>query len=131
MNRVLLLLMPTSLCALVALALWNEVPDRIKIDGVGGEVASLFVRMDTEYADGYSHSGFNRISIGMTEREVLSILGEPLQRWQPYKRTRFKEKANYVGLEYSRSPTSKNFRLREVYMDRGVVAEKIGYFYLD
>jgi len=88
---------------------------------------------DTEYAEDYSHAGFAQIEIGMSGQEVLDILGQPLTRWQPYgrKKTRFKDKAHFVGLQYSHSPTSTHYMLRQIYLDRGVVAEKIGYYYGD
>lgn len=110
-----------------------QVPARIRIDGLSAEVAGLFLRTDTEYAEGYSHVGFSHIEAGMSEQQVLEILGEPLIRWRPYgfRNTPFKEKAHYVGLTYSRSPSSTNYRLREVLLDRGVVAELRGYFYAD
>jgi len=107
--------------------------DRIRIDGFSGEVCDLLLMTDTKYADGYSQEGFSRIRKGMTEHEVLDILGEPLARWSPYDfpHTPYPEKAHFVGLEYSRSPSSKNYRLREVYLDNGVVAQVIGYLYWD
>ena len=67
----------------------------------------------------------------MTEKEVLEILGEPLTRWTPYRHANFPDKAHYVGLQYSESPSSTHYRLRQVYLDNGVVAEVIGYFYVD
>jgi len=90
---------------------------------------------DTQYAVGYSHWGFNSIEVGMTEAEVLARLGEPLNRWAPYgshsTRKRFPEKAHFVGLTYSRSPSSTHYRLRQVVLGHGVVAEIRGYFYVD
>lgn len=117
----------------VALAFVKQVPERITIDGFSAELAEIFVADDTRYADGYSHRDFRGIEVGMTEQEVLRILGEPLARWKPYgyRRTRFPEKAHYVGLTYSDSPTSKSYRLRQVLLDRGTVAEIRGYFYFD
>ncbi len=108
---------------------------RIRIDGFLGEPFELLGQTDTQYAEDYSHLAFKRIEVGMTEQQVLAILGEPLYRWMPYggrsTRKRFPEKAHFVGLAYSRSPTSKHYRLRQINLDNGVVAEVRGYFYVD
>lgn len=105
------------------------------IDGVVGEPFDLLGCTDTQYAEGYTHWGFDRIEVGMTEDEVFAILGEPLYRWAPYggrsTSRRFPAKAHFVGLAYSRSPSSTHYRLRQVNLDNGVVAEIRGYFYVD
>jgi len=67
----------------------------------------------------------------MTEKEVLDILSEPLTRWSPYRSTNFQERAHFVGFQHSESPSNTHYRLRQVYFDKGVVAERIGYFYVD
>lgn len=63
----------------------------------------------------------------MTEDEVVAILGEPLYRWIPYggrsTSKRFPEKAHFIGLGYSRSSSSTHYRLRQINLDHGVVAE--------
>lgn len=108
---------------------------RIRIDGFLAEPFDLLGMTDTQYANGYTHRGFNRIEVGMTERDVIGILGEPLYRWSPYGARsvskRFPTKAHYVALTYSRSPSSTHYRLRQVIFDRGEVAEIRGYFYVD
>jgi hypothetical protein len=64
----------------------------------------------------------------MSEEEVVSILGEPLRRWRPY----VIEKEKYLtALQYSESPTSTHYRLRQVYLEREKVAEVVSYYYLD
>jgi hypothetical protein len=35
--------------------------DRLKIDGLSGEIWNLIFTTDTRYADGYSDNGFNQI----------------------------------------------------------------------
>lgn len=86
---------------------------------------------DSKYSVGYSHNKFGQIKIGMTEKQVIEIIGEPLVRWQPYLYTNYRDKSHFVGLQYSESPSSTNYRLRQVYVDRGKVAEIISYYYLD
>lgn len=131
MKRKLLWIVPAAICLVAAVLLALEASERIRIDGPGAELLSLMAPTETEYAEGYSHAGFNKIRIGMSEQEVLDILGEPLTRWAPYRPPRFPDKAQIVGLEYSRSPSSKSYRLRQVNIDKGVVAEIRGYFYVD
>ncbi len=108
---------------------------RIKIDGIKGEPFDLLGCTDTQYAKGYSHWRFERITVGMTLDEVVAILGEPLNRWISYggrsTSKRFPEKAHFVGLGHSRSPWSTHYRLRQINLDHGVVAEIRGYFYVD
>jgi hypothetical protein len=86
---------------------------------------------DTKYSVGYTDEKFASIKIGMTEKQVLDILGEPLTRWRPYQHTNFKDKRHFVGLQYSESPSGTHYQLRQVYLDSGIVAEKIQYFYID
>ena len=111
--------------------MWNLRPERTKIDGLSGEIWNLIFTTDTKYANGYTDKGFYSIEVGMTEKGVLEILGEPLTRWSPYQHTKFQDKAHYLGLQYSESPSSTHYRLRQVYLDVGIVAEVIGYFYVD
>ena len=105
--------------------------DRLRIEGFSGMFLNILFVSDTKYAEGYTDKRFNKINIGMSEKEVITILGEPILRWSPYVNTIFKEKAHFIGLEYSISPTDTHYHLRQIYLDNGKVAEIIGYFYLD
>ncbi|WP_192821069.1 hypothetical protein [Rufibacter sp. LB8] len=120
----------TALVLLTSL-FWGVTIDRIKIDGISGEVWELFLSTDTKYSDGYSHAGFNKIKVGMTEKEVKKILGEPLIRWTPYRFTSIQQKEHYIGFQYSQSPSDTHYRIRQVYLNNGTVAEVIGSFYVD
>lgn len=116
------------LIAVIAMfCVWWVRRDLIALDGFKGELCGLVFKTDTRYAAGYHHQKFRAIKIGMTEQQVIEILGEPLSRWQPYGG----EKGHFVGLQYSESPSSTHYRLRQVYLDHGMVAEVISYFYLD
>lgn len=96
------------------------------------EIFSLTLPEDTKYSAGYTHDKFGQIKLGMTEKRVIEILGEPLTRWKPYRNNRFyPDKNHFVGLQYSESQTGTNYRLRQIYLDNGVVAEIINYFYVD
>lgn len=127
----LLIVIPFMFLLVYAAFAWT----RIKIDGIMGEPFDLLGCTDTQYAEGYSHWRFDSIEVGMTEHDVIAILGEPLYRWAPYggrsTSKRFPEKAHFIGLVYSRSPSSTHYRLRQVNLDNGVVAEVRGYFYVD
>jgi len=105
--------------------------DRIMLDGVSGEISSLVFPPDTRFSEGYSHKKFRRIEIGMTQEQVVEILGKPLDIWKPYELTKYIEKRHYVAFQYSESPSSVDYRLRQVYFDNGIVAEIINYYYFD
>ena len=106
--------------------------ERIKIDGISGELLSLHLRPDTKYSAGYSHEGFNMVTVGMSEKEVLEILGEPLVRWLPYDHSDDEEKENWVSFQYSESPSSSHYRLRQVlFNEKGTVEKKTGYYWVD
>lgn len=111
--------------------LWNFRPERTRIDGLSGEIWNLMLATDTKYADGYTNKAFLSVEHGMSEKEVLEILGEPLMRFTPYQHSKFRDRAHFVALQYSESPSSTHYRLRQVYLNNGVVAEVIGYFYVD
>ena len=104
---------------------------RFKIDGLAAELFDLIEGTDTKYSENYSHCGFNEIKIGMTENEAIEILGEPLIRWKPYKHSKIIEKEGFIGLQYSESPSSTHYRLRQIYINNGEVAKIIGYMYID
>lgn len=105
--------------------------DRVRLDGKRGEVLAMLLISDTKYSSGYSHEKFQRISLGMSEADVIGILGEPLKKWTPYLYTNFPLKKNYVGFEYSTSPSSGSYRLRQINFNQGKVVEVIYYFYVD
>lgn len=103
---------------------------RIKLDGKHAELLSLLLRADTKYAEGYSDGKFLTVKIGMKKDQVLKILGPPLSLWHPYGMNT-PLKRNYTGFEYSTSPSSRSYRIRQINFDRDHVAEVIHYFYID
>ena len=103
---------------------------RRKIDGLSGEIYGLLLSTDTHYASNYSHQSFSKVKKGMTEKEVLSLLGEPLYRSQ------VPQKANQSVLDYdkwfySRSPSNTHYRIRQIKFREGKVSKLIGYFWVD
>lgn len=106
--------------------------NRVCLDGIEGEFFGSILCTDTKYSTEYSHKKFNAIRIGMTDEEVVDILGQPLITWLPYRNNRlFPEKKNYVGFQYSESPSSTHYRLRQINFSKGRVVEIKSYFYVD
>jgi|GEM_PF-1188669 len=76
-------------------------------------IAILFP-FDTEYAPGYSEAAFRSVLIGDSREEVIALLGEPL----------FVHSVGTEGtptwgewLRYSRSPSGKNYLVRQFMLD--------------
>jgi len=105
--------------------------EKSRIDGIAGDLLGILLKTDTKYSDGYTDIGFKKIKNGMSEKEVIETLGEPLVRWKPYKKTKYKEKEHYVCFQYSESPNSTNYRLRQVHLENKIVVKVIAEFYLD
>jgi hypothetical protein len=104
----------------------------IKLDGLSGEILGLIFKTDTKYSDLYSDKKFNKIKIGMSEHDVLEIIGTPITKWKPYlNNENYIDKSNYEGFVYSESPSSTHYRLRQINFNNGKVAEIISYFYVD
>jgi hypothetical protein len=102
--------------------------DRVKLDGVKGEVYGTLLGPSTVYAKDYSHEKFLSIKPGMTEQEVIQILGTPLDRFNPY--PSFKDSMFTVGLRYAKgSDENAHYRLRIVYLRKGIVTKKRSQFY--
>lgn len=83
-------------------------------DPLRDQVFSLIVPMDTEYAPGYSTAAFRAVHLGMSEEQVLALLGPPLRepRW---------DKNHYAF--YSISPSDGNYWQRILgYDEQGRVA---------
>lgn len=106
---------------------------RVQIDGLAGEKYCLEHGEDTRYSPKFSHQNFAKIKVGMKEKEVIDLLGEPLTRFSyasKFKKEEF-EKGHFIGLKYSDSPTSKNYRLRIIQLDYGIVVGILGEVYYD
>lgn len=96
----------------------------LKLDGYSGLILHKLLNSDTSrYSEGYSDEIFLSVEKGMTETDVIKILGEPLARWKPTE--------NIVGFQYSESCESGNYRLRQVYLENNIVADVISYYYID
>jgi hypothetical protein len=96
----------------------------LRIEGYTGLILELICpNHDTVFSNDYTHERFLKIEKGMTEKEVIDILGQPINRWTP--------KEKYMGLTYSQSEGSTHYRLRQIYLTEGRVREIYGYYYVD
>lgn len=96
------------------------------LDGYGGLLASwLAAKEDTLYADGYTDAAFSRVEVGMTDREVADLLGEPIDIYVAM------PQSSTLGWRYSRSANDASYRVRVVLFRGGRVVEVISDFYLD
>jgi hypothetical protein len=50
----------------------------LPLDGVSGILGPLMFGNDTQWAQGYTDSGFRAARVGMTREEVYKFLGRPL-----------------------------------------------------
>ena len=86
----------------------------------------------TVYASGYSEARFEQVTAGMSQARVRTLLGEPLERWWPYRWTNYAAKRHYVSYDYSRSENGEgDYEIRQIHFDRGRVAEVVRYRYYD
>lgn len=94
------------------------------LDGLDGWFFGLSGNETTYYSSGYSENGFRRIRVGMDEKEVLSVLGEPLSRYP------IRERAQ-TGWRYSGYREKNDYRVRVVIFKHGRVMMKISEYYVD
>ena len=98
---------------------------RYRLDGAQGVLLSIMLPEDTEFAPGCSDLAFCSVRKGMTQQEVTERLGAPLVRWR-----RDRSSAN-VTWDFTRSPHSKNYRIRQIDLRNGIVVAVRSYFYVD
>jgi hypothetical protein len=95
----------------------------VLLDGWPGTLLSWVEGHDTRYAAGYTPLGFLRVRRGMTEAEVIDLLGRPLDRYAPA--------PDSVSLSWTRSAHKSNYRVRVVVLRAGRVASKHSELYMD
>lgn len=94
------------------------------LDGLDGLFfACLSETEDTVYAPQYSDRGFRRVRLGMSLAEVDGLIGAPLGVWTNQDTT--------VGMRWSKSPGSHDYRCRVLQFDNGTVVDKHSAFYVD
>lgn len=113
---------------ILLLILWMFIPTRMKLDGALGTIMSINVIEDTEYTEGYSDDKFYAISIGMKEKDLLELIGEPFLRYNPSSKH---NKQQFEILKYSRSPGDTHYRIRLVFVKDKIVIKTESSFYFD
>jgi hypothetical protein len=103
--------------------------DRIKMDGKKAELYSLILGENSNYPSDFTHRGFRQIQIGMTKKELLSLVGEPLQIW-PYN-YKVGKTSDTLGYKYCMDGLDTHHRVRIVLLRSDTVIS-IGHdFYFD
>ena len=78
----------------------------------------VFIADDTQYATTFSDREFRRISVGMTESEVRSLLGDPFDRWA------VDGDQTVTAWRWTRSPLDSHYKVRVVVFKDGRVFEQ-------
>lgn len=112
------------LCAAALLVSLYLTYPLVVLDGIGGIIFPLISRTDTEYALGFSHRAFLKISPGMTPMEVEQQLGPPIKKYVV-------RKTGETGWKYSQTPSDASYRIRIVFFRDGRVSERLSEFYSD
>lgn len=109
----------------LALLLIRFTSPRLRIEGYSGLLLKqICLGTVTKFSKDYSDEGFLQIKIGMTKKEVIEILGEPINEWQPLDPTQ-------QSLTYSEAGRSGDYSLRQILLEKGQVHEIFGYFFTD
>jgi hypothetical protein len=113
---------------LAALAILTPFLAACSPGGVKEAIWDLALTDDTVYAPGYTDEGFNSVTVGMSEREVLRRLGPPIDG--PY----FPQAADPdwdKGMRWTRSAHDSHYKIRVILFRQGRVADKHAGFYVD
>ena len=92
------------------------------MDGLDGLFFSRLFQEDTIYAPGYSDTAFRKVTVGMSQAEVLALLGPPISEW---------EACDNMAMGWSKSPGDTHYRQRVVFFQNGVVTKTLSEFYVD
>lgn len=106
--------------------------ERIQADGLDSEIfVFLYKEEETEYSVDYSHRKFNNIEIGMSEKEALEIVGEPISKYSKNKYGHATDTlSNEVTFLYSIPKNGGHYRQRQLSLkdDKVVVIGKSFYY---
>ena len=95
------------------------------LDGIHGNLFGLIGHEDTVYSQRYTDAGFRRIRKGMTEQQVIDILGKPLKEYRP-------DMTDTLHvLLFSQSPADTDYRIRQINLSHGKVVRKHSEYYMD
>ena len=97
------------------------------LDGYRGWFLSqLAQKEDTVYAPQYSNAGFRKIAVGMTDEDVIRLVGKPLETYSVSLGGK-----QYIGWRFSRSANGASYRIRALLFREGRVSKIFREFYLD
>lgn len=102
----------------------------IRLDGLDAEVWRFIAEEDTKYSDKFSNRKFSTITYGMTQKQVIEILGEPLRKW-PVDKTPQGRIGDFWVLSFSVPIDGKSYRERFVYVENQIVVETKAEMYYD
>ncbi|WP_426751522.1 hypothetical protein [Myxococcus sp. Y35] len=94
------------------------------LDGLDGLLLSMLFTPSTQFAPGYSSLAYWRVHPGMSQVEVVKLLGEPLDK--------FESPTQGSLWRYSRSPTDSHYHQRTVRVsNEGIVTKVHHEYYVD
>ena len=101
----------------------------MRLEGLTGTLFHLLTAGgDTVYASGFSDGRFLLVRNGMTDAQVIALLGEPLERYRPQVGD---DPSWDLGMRWSRSATDSHYSVRVVLFKKGRVADVRSEFYVD
>jgi len=100
---------------------------KLRIDGYYSLLCELTSTdsENTRYAEDYTDKKFLSLKNGMTESQVIGVIGKPISIWN-----NSKIKGEYI-LMYSESPTGQDYRMRKVMIKDSIVVNVFGFYYND
>ena len=120
MNKRSLLLVGALVCGALIYSGFRAFP-LLMLDGASAELFLLWLDDPTQYSNGYSHSKFRSVDIGMTESEVKALLGDPMsERNSTSPRVPWDTCWSYSNAGPHVSETG---RARDIFLRGGVVVE--------
>ena len=102
-----------------------------RFDGVTGEIIDALTESQTIYGADYSHFKFSKVRLGMSQDSVKLLVGEPLAKFAPPSLVNRGISNNEEIWYYSESPNSSHFRMRNLMIVEGRVAEVVANYYID
>lgn len=98
-------------------------------EGLQGVILSAAFRgqTDTAWAPGYSGWAFRGLGVGDSQAQVLTKLGEPLEKSE-----RIYDGRRTIYWKYTVSPTKSHYHMRWILFDAsGRIEAKVSEFYVD
>ncbi len=109
----------------ISFILWGikYASESLRIKGYGGLLLESMIQDDTEFAQDYTDKRFLMIVPGMTDSQVLDIMGEPLSKWNL--------NDSLTRFSYSKSPSFNHYQIRQIHFKNRVVVKCHSQFYID